>query len=68
MIASHAVYLCQHPSLHPTNLGGAGMATVSDASHKGVVLFGGIVFVPGTMQIGPMMNETWVWPVTSCPK
>jgi hypothetical protein len=58
----------QQPPVHPTNLGGAGMARVHDASHSGVLLFGGIVFTPNTTSIGPMMNQTWIWADSACPK
>jgi hypothetical protein len=40
------------------SLGGAAMARVSDASHRGALLFGGIAFSPTTTAIGPMLNET----------
>ena len=44
------------------------VARVHDASHSGVLLFGGIVFTPNTTSIGPMMNQTWVWADSACPK
>ena len=59
----------QHPSgAHPGHLGGAGMAAVDDGDVAGVLLFGGIPFEPGTTTIGPLLNETWLWPAASCPK
>ena len=52
---------------HPGHLGGAGMAAVYGGGLDGVLLFGGIPFEPGTTRIGPLMNETWFFPKTSCP-
>jgi len=56
------------PVVTPGYLGGAGLARVNDGDAlKGVLLFGGVEFNPGSVHVGPQSNRTLFMAAEACP-